>query len=114
MYGRIWGHTDAPWKLAGVATTAPDPRGNARSAASKLWQARPICAGLPIAEPWPDPQRGGDAGNPDIGAIPFGAEVCGVGVEGRIPLFGGAPAKESARVHCPHVGVPGRGDGRQT
>ncbi|MDQ3621479.1 MAG: DUF1565 domain-containing protein [Verrucomicrobiota bacterium] len=47
-----------------------------------------IDAGLPIAEQWPDPLREKDKGPPDIGALPHGAEPWGVGVDGRVPLFG--------------------------
>lgn len=52
-----------------------------------------IDAGLPVPVKWPDPLRDADAGKPDVGAIPSGAEVRGVGVDGRIPLFGGPPRK---------------------
>jgi hypothetical protein len=52
-----------------------------------------IDAGQPISEKWPDPLRESDAGKPDIGAIPFGGKPWGVGVDGRIPLFGGKPEK---------------------
>jgi hypothetical protein len=47
-----------------------------------------IDKGQPIPDPWPDPLRGADAGAPDIGALPAGTEPWGVGVDGRIPLFG--------------------------
>ena len=47
-----------------------------------------INSGMPIPVDWPDPLREVDSGEPDIGAIPVGAEVRGVGVHGRIPLFG--------------------------
>jgi hypothetical protein len=45
--------------------------------------------GVPVPPEWPDPLRDKDAGEPDSGAIPLGAEAWTVGVEGRIPLFGG-------------------------
>jgi hypothetical protein len=48
-----------------------------------------IDGGLPLPAEWPDPLRGADAGEPDIGVIPYGSEAWGVGVDGRIPLFGG-------------------------
>lgn len=48
-----------------------------------------IDAGEPLPKSWPDPLSGQDRGKPDIGAIPFGARPWGVGVDGRIPLFGG-------------------------
>lgn len=47
-----------------------------------------IDSGLSIPDEWPDPLRKSDSGQPDIGAIPFRAEIWGVGVDGRIPLFG--------------------------
>jgi hypothetical protein len=43
---------------------------------------------LPIPAEWPDPLRDSDEGQPDIGALPHGAEPWGVGIDGRIPLFG--------------------------
>ncbi len=52
-----------------------------------------VDAGLAIPAAWPDPLRDADAGKPDVGAMPFGAKVWGVGVDGRVPLFGGPPAK---------------------
>jgi hypothetical protein len=48
-----------------------------------------INAGQPIPETWPDPLRGSDQAAADIGALPHGAEPWGVGIDGRIPLFGG-------------------------
>jgi hypothetical protein len=47
-----------------------------------------IDAGLPIPAGWPDPLRGADRGQPDIGALPHGAGPWGVGVDGRVPIFG--------------------------
>jgi hypothetical protein len=47
-----------------------------------------INAGFPVPPEWPDPLREADAGQPDIGALPLGAQPWGVGVDGRIPLFG--------------------------
>ena len=52
-----------------------------------------IDAGKPLAEKWPDPLRAADEGKPDVGAVPFGATAWGVGVDGRVPLFGGPPRK---------------------
>jgi hypothetical protein len=46
-------------------------------------------AGLALPPSWPDPLREADQGKPDIGAIPLGAPGWGVGVDGRIPVFGG-------------------------
>ncbi len=48
-----------------------------------------IDAGVPVPAKWPDPLRMADEGRPDIGAVPFGTKVWTVGVDGRIPLFGG-------------------------
>ncbi len=50
-----------------------------------------INAGIPLPAEWPDSVRPLDAGPPDIGVLPFGAEAWGVGVRGRIPLFGTQP-----------------------
>ena len=46
--------------------------------------------GQPVPPEWPDPLRAADKGAPDIGALPLGAEVWGVGVDGRLALLGGA------------------------
>lgn len=51
-----------------------------------------INSGLAVPGEWPDPLRSEDAEQPDVGALPFGAEPWGVGVEGRIALFGGSAA----------------------
>ena len=48
-----------------------------------------IDRGVTIPAKWPDPLAEADDGKPDIGAVPFGTEAWGVGVDGRIPLFGG-------------------------
>ncbi len=52
-----------------------------------------IDTGLDIPISWPDPDREADAGKPDIGAIPFGGKPWGVGVNNRIPVFGGESEK---------------------
>jgi hypothetical protein len=48
-----------------------------------------VNGGQPLPADWPDPLRAMDKDGPDIGALPLGAELWGVGVDGRIPLFGG-------------------------
>lgn len=62
-----------------LSATAADLRLQADSPA--------VNGGLPLPRDWPDPLRDADAGAPDIGALPLGAEPWGVGVDGRIPLF---------------------------
>lgn len=52
-----------------------------------------IDAGLTIPMNWPDPLRELDQGKPDIGAIPKGVEPWGIGIDGRIPIFGGSEEK---------------------
>jgi hypothetical protein len=52
-----------------------------------------VDAGLVIPAKWPDPLAGVDKGKPDIGALPFGAQPWGVGVDGRISVFGGTKQK---------------------
>jgi hypothetical protein len=47
-----------------------------------------INSGQPVPRDWFDPLRDSDMDAPDIGALPLGAELWGVGVNGRIPLFG--------------------------
>jgi hypothetical protein len=48
-----------------------------------------INAGLKLSTDWPDPLRESDKDGPDIGVLPVGVKPWGVGVDGRIPLFGG-------------------------
>jgi hypothetical protein len=52
-----------------------------------------VDSGIAVPAEWPDPLRIADKGTPDIGALPLGAEPWGVGVDGRIPLFGEPAAK---------------------
>lgn len=47
-----------------------------------------IDAGQKLPPDWPDPLREADKDGPDIGVLPLGAEPWGVGVDGRISLFG--------------------------
>jgi hypothetical protein len=49
-----------------------------------------IDAGLPIPVEWLDPLRESGGARPDAGALPHGAYAWGVGIGGRIPLFGEA------------------------
>ncbi len=48
-----------------------------------------VNAGQKLPAEWPDPLRGTDKDGPDAGVLPLGAEPWGVGVDGRVPLFGG-------------------------
>jgi len=52
-----------------------------------------INTGQPVSPEWPDPLRAADKDAPDIGALPLGAPAWSVGVDGRIPLFGGTNPK---------------------
>ncbi|GIW93737.1 MAG: hypothetical protein KatS3mg110_1778 [Pirellulaceae bacterium] len=45
-----------------------------------------IDRGVALPDDWPDPLRGQDAGLPDIGAIPAGIDLWGVGIDGRLPF----------------------------
>ncbi len=45
-------------------------------------------SGQSLPRDWPDPLRDADKGAPDVGAMPIGSDVWGVGVDGRISLFG--------------------------
>lgn len=49
-----------------------------------------VNAGLALPEAWPDPLRSADQATPDLGALPLGSTPWGVGIDGRIPLFGEA------------------------
>ncbi len=48
-----------------------------------------VKSGQKLPPEWPDPVRAADKDEPDIGALPLGAAPWGVGVDGRIALFGG-------------------------
>lgn len=52
-----------------------------------------VNSGRPVPREWPDPLRTADPGEPDIGFLPSGAEVWGVGIRGRLPLFGGGKTR---------------------
>ena len=56
-----------------------------------------IDAGLTIPADWPDPLRERDKGKPDSGAVPADTEPWGVGIDGRIPVFGESPLPGSER-----------------
>lgn len=47
-----------------------------------------VNTGQPVPHAWPDPLRDADKGLPDVGALPLGAEVWSVGMDGRVSLFG--------------------------
>ncbi len=47
-----------------------------------------VNSGQLIPKDWPDPLRDADQGAPDVGTLPLGAAVWGVGVDGRLALFG--------------------------
>lgn len=53
-----------------------------------------INTGQPVPAEWPDPLRAADKDAPDIGALPLGAKTWGVGVDGRISIFGAAAARK--------------------
>jgi hypothetical protein len=67
-------------RLAAEASTPADLRLEPDSPA--------VDAGVPIPEEYPDPFRNADRGRPDSGALPLGTERWGVGVDGRVPVFG--------------------------
>ena len=48
-----------------------------------------INQGQPIPNTWPDPLRTADPEKPDLGAFPLGVEPWGIGIDGRMSMFGG-------------------------
>jgi hypothetical protein len=55
----------------------------------RLQEESPAVNGGQLApRDWPDPLRDADKGAPDVGAIPSGSGAWGVGVDGRMALFG--------------------------
>ena len=67
-------------RLSHDQRTASDLRLQAHSPA--------VNAGVPVPVEWPDPLREKDADKPDHGALPCGVAGWGVGVDGRVPVFG--------------------------
>jgi hypothetical protein len=67
-------------RLAADGSLAADLRLQADSPAVK--------AGQKLPAEWPDPLRPENSEAPDIGALPLGARPWGVGVDGRVALFG--------------------------
>ncbi|MDZ4683617.1 MAG: hypothetical protein SH850_00925 [Planctomycetaceae bacterium] len=65
-------------RLTTDRTTPPDLRLQPGSPA--------VNAGVPIPADWPDLLR--DADGPDAGALPLSVSPWGVGIDGRVPLFG--------------------------
>ena len=65
---------------------SPDPQTVADLRLSE--ESPAVDSGLPLPAEWPDPLHKSDSGKPDVGAVPFGSKAWGVGVDGRIPLFG--------------------------
>jgi hypothetical protein len=53
-----------------------------------------VNAGQSLPEEWPDPLRLSDANQPDSGVLPIGARPWGIGVDGRLSLFGGVKPVE--------------------
>jgi hypothetical protein len=47
-----------------------------------------IDAGILLSDTWPDPLRDTDARQPDLGALPASVEAWGIGIDGRLSLFG--------------------------
>jgi hypothetical protein len=67
------------------------PADEARAADLRLQADSPaVKAGRKLPAEWPDPLRAADTDEPDSGVLPRGAEPWGVGVDGRLSLFGGA------------------------
>jgi hypothetical protein len=73
-------------RLTADRSETPDLRLQAGSAAANT--------GIALPAEWPDPLRAADRDSPDIGALPLGTVVWGVGIDGRIPLFGNAATKK--------------------
>lgn len=65
-------------------------------------------AGVSLTKDWPDPLRRIDAGRPDIGAVPFDAELSTVGIGGRLDIFGRAVAGSRSKLKSslPEFPVP--------
>jgi hypothetical protein len=65
------------------------PADRARAADLRLQPDSPaVDAGIDLPTDWPDPLREADSGEPDIGALPLGAEPWSVGIDGRLSVFG--------------------------
>jgi hypothetical protein len=88
VYGPGWTTQDlvADPKLVKVADTPERPSDLRLAPGSPA-----IDAGVVLPASWPDPLRDADSGKPDIGAVPAGQRGWGIGVDGRLPVFGGPP-----------------------
>lgn len=60
-----------------------------------------VNAGIALPKDWPDPLQGQDAGAPDIGAIPAGAPLWGVGARGRLMVDGSTAARRPPQPAVP-------------
>jgi hypothetical protein len=86
-YGPGWTTED---KVADPQFEKP-PTADAAEVDLRLKAGSPaIDAGIAVPAEWFDPLRESDAGKPDVGALAAGAAPWGVGVKGRVPLFGAA------------------------
>ena len=71
------------------------PTDESRPADIRLKLGSPaINAGQSLPPEWPDPLRASDKDAPDIGALPLGVNPWGIGVDGRLSIFGGAAARK--------------------
>jgi hypothetical protein len=52
-----------------------------------------VDSGQSLPENWPDPLRSSDANQPDSGVLPAGGRLWSVGIDGRLPLFGGVKSR---------------------
>jgi hypothetical protein len=73
------------------------PADEAEGADLRLRPGSPaVNGGRTLPAEWPDPLREKDEAEPDAGAIPLGVAAWGVGVDGRVPLFGGGDGRAPA------------------
>jgi hypothetical protein len=98
VYGPGWTTNDRvadPKFVSLTAGRSAQPAGRIAAPCDLRLQAGSpaIDFGLTIPEEWPDPLRESGDARPDAGALPRGVDAWGVGVRGRIPLFGGKEAR---------------------
>ncbi len=89
-FGRGWTTDDlvADPRFRHFAAGATNAMEGSKPADLSLNADSPAVNGRDIPAQWPDPLRDNDPNRPDIGVLPVGTEPWGVGVDGRMPLFG--------------------------
>jgi hypothetical protein len=85
QYGPGWTTQDL---VADPKFVSLNPDGSGKDDLRLKPDSAAVNAGVEIPAAWPDPLRDEDTGAPDIGALPRGVAPWGIGIDGRLSLFG--------------------------